>query len=115
MIIVYLSIAVVIAALVYLAAAAVKTFKDMKPALERMNEISVRIQGKMDLIKEETNQLNAVQKEITEDIEFKKESVQYTVDTVKAVPESCKQIWQAVRGKAVRHPSVSVFGRDERK
>lgn len=107
MFIVYLSLVIVIFSLAYLAFRALKTYKDMKPALKSLNETSVRLQGRMELLKEETAHLTQTQQAITDDIQLKKESVQYTMDSVKAVPASFKQVWYAVKGMNVKNPAVS--------
>jgi uncharacterized protein YoxC len=106
MIIVYASIILVAGSLIYLAISAVKTYKDTKPALASLSETAGRMQAKTQLIKTETDKLTETQQEIAEDMEYKKEVVQYTMDSAKASPESFKQIWKAVKGKKKRHPSV---------
>ncbi|MFP3510903.1 hypothetical protein SB775_14815 [Peribacillus sp. SIMBA_075] len=38
------------------------------------------------------------QQEITEDVQYKKEAVQYTVDAAKKTPEPFKNIWFTIKG-----------------
>lgn len=72
MIIVYISLALFIGSIIYLAFFAFKTFKDTKPTIENVNQTVTRIQAKTDQIKSETDQLAMTQQEITEDVEYKK-------------------------------------------
>lgn len=72
MIIVYISLALFIGSIIYLAFFAFKTFKDSKPTIENVTQTVTRIQAKTDQIKSETDQLAMTQQEITEDVEYKK-------------------------------------------
>ncbi|MES1040344.1 MULTISPECIES: DUF948 domain-containing protein [Peribacillus] len=98
MIIVYISLALFIGSIIYLAFFAFKTFKGSKPTIENVTETVTRIQAKTDQIKSETDQLAMTQQEITEDVQYKKESVQYTVDAAKEIPEPFKNIWFSIKG-----------------
>jgi uncharacterized protein YoxC len=97
-IIVYISLALFIGSIIYLAFCAFKTFKDSKPTIENVTETVTRIQAKTDQIKSETDQLAMTQQEITEDVQYKKEAVQYTVDVAKEIPEPFKNIWFSIKG-----------------
>lgn len=72
MIIVYISLALFIGSIIYLAFFAFKTFKDSKPTIENVTETVTRIQAKTDQIKSETDQLAMTQQEINEDVQYKK-------------------------------------------
>ncbi|MFJ7510542.1 DUF948 domain-containing protein [Peribacillus simplex] len=98
MVIVYISLALFIGSIIYLAFFAFKTFKDSKPTIDNVKETVTRIQAKTDQIKSETDQLAMTQHEITEDVQYKKEAVQYTVDSAKEMPEPFKNIWFSIIG-----------------
>ncbi|MEY8734949.1 DUF948 domain-containing protein [Peribacillus frigoritolerans] len=98
MIIVYISLALFIGSIIYLALFAFKTFKDSKPTIENVTQTVTRIQAKTDQIKSETDQLAMTQQGITEDVEYKKEAVQYTVKAAKEIPEPFKNIWFSIKG-----------------
>jgi uncharacterized protein YoxC len=99
MIIVYLSIALVIGAIIYLSIYAVKTFKDTKPVMNRITETTARIQAKSEQITMETDKLSVTQQGIASDVQFKKNAVQETIDTVKETPQRFKQLWDTIKGK----------------
>lgn len=98
MVIVYISLALFIGSIIYLAFFAFKTFKDSKPTIDNVTETVTRIQAKTEQIKSETDQLAMTQQGITEDVQYKKEAVQYTVDAAKQTPEPFKNIWFSIKG-----------------
>lgn len=63
-----------------------------------MTETVSRIQAKTDQIKSETDQLAMTQQEITEDVQYKKVAVQYTIGAAKKTPEPFKNIWFTIKG-----------------
>lgn len=99
MIIVYISLALFIGSIIYLAFFAFKTFKDSKPTIDNVTETVTRIQAKTDQIKSETDHLAETQQDITEDVQYKKEAVQYTVNAAKQTPEPFKNIWHTIKGE----------------
>ncbi|MDM5210337.1 DUF948 domain-containing protein [Peribacillus sp. NJ4] len=98
MVIVYISLALFIGSIIYLAFFAFKTFKDSKPTIDNVTETVTRIQAKTEQIKSNTDQLAMTQQGITEDVQYKKEAVQYTVDAAKQTPEPFKNIWFSIKG-----------------
>ncbi|MGE7761705.1 DUF948 domain-containing protein [Peribacillus sp. NPDC097895] len=102
MIIVYISLALFIGSIIYLAFFAFKTFKESKPTIENVTETVTRIQAKTNQIKSETDQLAMTQHGITEDVQYKKEAVQYTVDAAKQTPEPFKHIWFSIKGDKLK-------------
>lgn len=99
MIIVYLSIALAVGSLIYLAFSAVKTFKDTKPVMNRITKTTAMIQAKTEQVKTETDKLTLTQQEITSDVQYKKDAVQGTIETVKQTPQRFKEVWQALKGE----------------
>ncbi|WP_171016708.1 DUF948 domain-containing protein [Pseudalkalibacillus caeni] len=97
MIIVYISIGIVVAALLYLGFSAYNTFKSAKPALNELSETAAKFQKKTEAITEETNRLSKNQQQIKSDIKYKKQAVKYTVDAVKQTPEPFKELWQDIK------------------
>ncbi|RDU38817.1 DUF948 domain-containing protein [Neobacillus piezotolerans] len=90
--IVYLSIAAVILSLAYLGFAAFKTFKEAKPAINRLNETVARVQQKADTLKVESDQLAKSQQELIADIDYKKEAVTFTADAAKDTLSTFKKL-----------------------
>lgn len=99
MIIVYLSIALVVGSLIYLTFSAVKTFKDTKPVMNRITKTSAMIQAKTEQVKTETDKLALTQMEITSDVQYKKNAVQGTIDTMKETQQRFKEVWQTLKGE----------------
>ncbi|CAM4040897.1 DUF948 domain-containing protein [Mesobacillus thioparans] len=90
MIIVYLSIAVIVAALAYLGFVAFKTFKEAKPTIDGLQETATRVQNKTNAIKEETDSLKFKQQKLMTDFEKKKKAVNSVVFSVKQTPVEFK-------------------------
>ncbi|MGB8460264.1 MAG: hypothetical protein WCE31_01080, partial [Priestia megaterium] len=78
MIIVYISLAVVLASLAYLIYAGVSFNKKIKPTVNSVNATSQHLQNETDHIKEKTNHLKVTQAAIKTDVQYKKDSVKYT-------------------------------------
>ncbi|WP_043932735.1 DUF948 domain-containing protein [Bacillus sp. EB01] len=92
MFIVYVSIAIFLAAICYLGFSAFKTLKASKPAINQLNETIARIQRKVDTIRVETTYLTESQQEIKEDIDYKKEAIQFTTDAGKRTLNTFKKL-----------------------
>ena len=86
MIIVYISLAVIVASLAYLGYVAFKAYKAAKPSIEDMQETATRVQAKTDAIKEETDKLTFKQQKLMTDFEKKKKAVNTVVFSVKQTP-----------------------------
>ncbi|WP_052948821.1 DUF948 domain-containing protein [Mesobacillus campisalis] len=92
MIIVYLSLALFIGSVAYLGYSVFKTFKDAKPAINTLNEMTGRFQVKADTLKTETDKLKTSQEELMKDIEGKKKAIQSAVFAVKQTPVMFQQL-----------------------
>ncbi|TDL78576.1 DUF948 domain-containing protein [Peribacillus frigoritolerans] len=90
MTIVYISIALVVCALIYLGVSAFRTFKKAQPALQDLQETANRIQKQTEGIQTETTKLSATQEKIMSDVEYKKQTVQTTIEIAKETPETIK-------------------------
>jgi uncharacterized protein YoxC len=99
MILIYGSIALVVAALIYLAYAAFQAFKNMKPDLKRVEEATGRIQQKADAMSDEMNKLTKKQQQIQMNLEEKKETIAEVVEAAKQTPSLLKGVWD--QGKTV--------------
>jgi uncharacterized protein YoxC len=86
MIIVYISIAVIVASLAYLGFAAFKTFKAAKPKIESLQETATRVQAKTNAVKHETDKLTIHQQQLMTDFEEKKKAVNTVIFSVKQTP-----------------------------
>ncbi|HEY9577363.1 MAG TPA: DUF948 domain-containing protein [Pseudobacillus sp.] len=92
----WISLAIVIGALVYLGISGFSTYKSMKPKIDHLQAVSERLKTKQQAIQEETEKLKVTQENIKQDIEEKKEAVLFTVDAAKRTPESLKQLGTAL-------------------
>jgi uncharacterized protein YoxC len=90
MTIVYLSLAVIVAALAYLGFVAYKTYKDAKPTIDSLQETATRVQNKTNAVKEETDSLKFKQQKLMTDFEKKKKAVNTVVFSVKQTPVEFK-------------------------
>lgn len=90
MIIVYLSLAVILAALGYLGYVVYKTYKDAKPTIDSLQETATRVQTKTNAIKEEADTLKFKQQKLMTDFEKKKKAVNTVVFSVKQTPVEFK-------------------------
>ena len=95
MIIVWISVGLIVASLVFLGIFAVKTMKESKPVMTKMNATITRIQQQTDTNKMQTDHLSATQAKITEDIEYKKQAVNYPVNEAKQIVPRLKTLWAA--------------------
>ncbi|MCM3573547.1 DUF948 domain-containing protein [Mesobacillus subterraneus] len=90
MIIVYISIAVIVAALGYLGYVVYKTYKDAKPTIDSLQETATRVQNKTNAIKEETESLKFKQQKLMTEFDKKKKAVNTVVFSVKQTPVEFK-------------------------
>ncbi|MGR3764461.1 DUF948 domain-containing protein [Rossellomorea sp. NS-SX7] len=95
--IVYISIALVIAAVIMLGISIVKTLKTTRPKINSINHTVNNMQTNINQVTAETDQLQTIQGEIQEDIQMKKSSILYTVDEVKRTPEVAKEFAKSMR------------------
>lgn len=93
MIIVYISLAVIGGAVLYLLFTAIGLYKNTKPAIERLNAVTVSMQAQMDKIKSETNELTATQQSIQADIAYKKAVFKSILNAAKQTPNIVKKWW----------------------
>ncbi|KKB42613.1 DUF948 domain-containing protein [Bacillus thermotolerans] len=92
----WISLAIVVGALIYLGISGFSTYKSMKPKIDELKAASERMKEKQAAIKSETDQLKEKQQRIKEDIDQKKEKIMYTVEEAKQTPESVKQLGTAL-------------------
>ncbi|WP_370295996.1 DUF948 domain-containing protein [Rossellomorea marisflavi] len=95
--IVYISIAIVVVAIIMLGVSIIRTLKTTKPVINRMNEQVESIQERMNKLTDESSQLQATQKEIQKDIEFKKDSFTMTIEEAKDLPRSIKSLLKNIK------------------
>ncbi|WP_046176044.1 DUF948 domain-containing protein [Domibacillus indicus] len=86
----WLSLAVFVAALIFLAISAVKAFKSMKPKIDHLKAVQQRIQKETDKIKGETDELNVHKEHIMADVDHAKQAVTLTVNETKQLPQNAK-------------------------
>ncbi|OMP68062.1 DUF948 domain-containing protein [Domibacillus epiphyticus] len=84
----WLSLAIVIAGLVYFGVSAFSTFKSMKPKIDRLKEAQSHIQTQTDKIKGETDELKVHQEQIMADVDHAKQAVTLTVNEAKQIPNN---------------------------
>lgn len=90
MVIVYISLAIIVASLGYLGYVAYKTYKDAKPTIDSLQETATRVQNKTNAIKEETDSLKFKQQKLMTDFNKKKKAVNTVVFSVKQTPVEFK-------------------------
>ncbi|WP_455660883.1 DUF948 domain-containing protein [Pradoshia sp.] len=95
MIIVWISVGLIVASLVFFGIFAVRTMKESKPVITKMNATVTRIKQQTETIKTQTNHLTATQAKITEDIEYKKQAINYPVNEAKQIVPRLKTLWAA--------------------
>lgn len=95
MIIVWVSLAVIVAAIVYLGIFAFRTFKESKPTIEKIKATTTRIQQQTDSITQETNSLSAKQEQLMEDINYKKEAINVPINAAKGAVPRLKSLWKS--------------------
>ncbi|PLR76839.1 DUF948 domain-containing protein [Bacillus sp. V3-13] len=92
MFIIYLSIALVVGSLIYLGYSAFKTFKEAKPAIDKLSQSAARVQKQTDSIRTETDELTTNQQQIVADIQEKKAAVNSAIKAVKETTQSFKKL-----------------------
>ncbi|MBM7649611.1 uncharacterized protein YoxC [Bacillus ectoiniformans] len=88
----WLSLAIIIGALIYLGISAFGTYKSMKPKIDHLQATSERMQEQQTRIQAEADQLKVHQTKITGTVEQQKENVMFTVEEAKKTPERVKQL-----------------------
>lgn len=86
----WLSLAIVVGALIFLGISAFKTFKSMKPKMDHLKTAQQRIQTETDKIKTETDELKVHQEHIMADVDHAKQAVTLTVNEAKQLPQNAK-------------------------
>lgn len=88
----WISLAIVIGALIYLGISAFGTFKSMKPKIDHLKSTTERMQEQQTRIQSEADQLKVHQTKIAENVEQQKEKVMFTVEEAKKTPKRVKQL-----------------------
>lgn len=92
----WISLAIVVGALIYLGISAFSTFKSVKPKVDHLQEVQTRIQGEVDKIKSETDELNVHKEQIMADVDHAKQAVTLTVNEAKQMPQNAKFLVKTV-------------------
>ncbi|HET7581102.1 MAG TPA: DUF948 domain-containing protein [Bacillales bacterium] len=94
MIIVYLSLALAVLAIIYLIVSALRTFKTMKPSLESVSSTTAKIQDHVEGVQEELNGLTEKAGDFQQNVAEKKLLVQDVIMNVKWTGEEFKSLWK---------------------
>lgn len=86
----WISLAIVIGALIYFGISAIGTFKSMKPKIDQLKAAQTRIQTEADKIKSETDELKVHQELLIADVDHAKQAVTSTINETKQIPENAK-------------------------
>lgn len=86
----WLSLVIIIGALIFLGMSAFKTFKSMKPKMDHLKAAQQRIQTDTNKIKTETDELKVHQEHIMADVDHAKQAVTLTVNEAKQIPQNAK-------------------------
>ncbi|HEX7066396.1 MAG TPA: DUF948 domain-containing protein [Bacillales bacterium] len=97
MVIVYLSIALAIVALIYLGISAFRTFKGIQPAIQSMSSTAADLQERMEGVKKESDQLKQKTGALQKDIQKKKQVVLDVVTNVRWSGEEIKSLLRWAR------------------
>lgn len=109
MIIVYLSIALAIASLIYLGVSAVRTFKAIQPTVKDLSGTAANMQKQMEGVQKEIAHLMETRDAFLEEIEDKKKLSGRIVSGAKESLETLKSLWEM----AVRMPNPQRMERIE--
>lgn len=94
MIIVYLSIALAVLAIIYLIVSGIRTFKAMKPSLQSVSGTAAKIQDQVEGVQKELNGLKEKTEDFKHEIAEKKLLVQGVITDVKWTGEEFKSLWK---------------------
>lgn len=97
MIIVYLSIALAVLALMYLALSAFQTLKAIRPTMKQMSDTAAGLRKKMEGIKKETDHLKKKADVFQHDFKEKKLVIDDTITNIKWSGEEMKSLWRWAR------------------
>ncbi|OKL36060.1 hypothetical protein [Domibacillus mangrovi] len=86
----WISLAIVIGALIYFGISSFSTFKSMKPKIEQLKAAQTRIQTETEKIKSETDDLKVHQEHLMADVDHAKQAVALTINETKQIPENAK-------------------------
>jgi uncharacterized protein YoxC len=95
--IVYISIAIVAAAIIMLAVSVMKTMKTTRPIIHSINHSLNNMQTSIDYVTKETDQLQTIQGEIQKDIQHKKSTIMFTVEEAKRTPKIAKEFANSMK------------------
>lgn len=98
MVIVYLSIAVVIAAFIFLAIFGFRLSKQMQPTTRKVADTSGRLQQRVDDINKEKEKLTSRIEVIKNDVDYKKGAVKGVISQSKGTLEQLKDAGSFLRG-----------------
>ena len=97
MIIVYLSIALAVVAIVFLCVSTIKTFKRMNPSIKSMSKSAAGVHKQFDGIQKEVDHLKNTAGTFIERIEEGKRSVQNIADEGKSIMGALQSFWEMAR------------------
>lgn len=86
----WLSLAIVVGALIFFGISAFKAFKSMKPKVDHLKAVQERLQSDADKIKSETDELKGHQEHIMADVDHAKQAVTLTINETKQIPQNAK-------------------------
>ena len=95
MIIVWISVAIIVGSLIYLAITSFQTFKETKPTITEIQATVTRIQQQTNTIKHETNRHTETQQAIMSDEEYKKSAIDYRNNKKKNILPAAKKLWES--------------------
>ena len=97
MVIVYLSIALAVVALIYLGVSAFRTFKAIQPTMKAMSDTAAKLRKKIEGMKKETDHLKDKADKFQHDFKEKKRIIQDTMTNIKWSGEEMKSLWHWAR------------------
>jgi uncharacterized protein YoxC len=94
--ILYASLILFIGVLIYLDRVAVKTYRSARPKVEHIQGTIKRVKEQTDLIKAEAIKLSENQRQMLEELEHTRKSLETAVTTAKQTPETLKELFSTI-------------------
>ncbi|WP_100330293.1 hypothetical protein [Bacillus xiapuensis] len=92
------SLATAISALIYLAVSAAGIYKSMKPKINHLQGTAEKMKEQQFKLQSEAEELKLHQKQLMQDMQFKKDAVVSAIDEAKKTPPALKQLAMALTG-----------------
>lgn len=100
--ILYASLILFIGVLIFLDRVAVKTYRSARPKVEHIQGTIKRVKAQTELIKAEAIKLSENQRQMLEELEQIKKSLETAAASAKQTPEALKELFSAVIARRIK-------------